>query len=106
MVSPTLVSDRFFIPVMMNPISPELNFIDYLESIPEVRNIERIISKFGIVRTTKDFDGLYFKGLDKNYDFSRIKKYVIKGNIPLFSDNFSNDSDVVSALVSISLNFS
>ena len=75
----------------INPISPELNFIDYLESIPEVRNIERIISKFGIVRTTKDFDGLYFKGLDKDYDFTRIKKYVIEGDIPLFSENFSND---------------
>ena len=75
----------------INPISPELNFIDDLKSIPEVKNIERIISKFGIVRTAQDFDGLYFKGLDKDYDFSRIKKYIIEGDIPLFSDNFSND---------------
>ena len=34
---------------------------------------------------------MYFKGLDKDYDFSRIKKYIIDGNTPLFSDNFSND---------------
>ncbi len=75
----------------VNPISPNLKFIDYLNSIPEVKNIERTISKFGIVRTTQDFDGLYFKGLEKNYDFSRIKKYIVEGNIPLFSDDFSND---------------
>ena len=75
----------------INPISPELNFIDDLKSIPEVKSIERIISKFGVVRTAQDFDGLYFKGLDKDYDFSRIKKYIIDGNTPLFSDNFSND---------------
>ena len=74
-----------------NPISPELNFIDYLKSVKEIKNIERVISRFGIVRTTQDFDGLYFKGIDKNYDFSRIKKYIIEGKIPSFSENFSND---------------
>ena len=75
----------------INPISPDVNFIDYLKSIPEVKNIERIISKFGVVRTAQDFDGLYFKGLDKNYDFSKIKKYIIDGIAPSFSDNFSNN---------------
>ncbi len=75
----------------INPISPELNFINYLKSIPEVKNIEKIISKFGVVRTSQDFDGLYFKGIDKNYDFNRIKKYIIDGKTPLFSENFSND---------------
>mgnify|MGYP001430348106 FL=1 len=74
-----------------NPISPNKQFINELENISEIKNIEKIISKFGIIRTEKDFDGLYFKGVQSNYDFNRIKSFVIEGNIPSFSKDFSND---------------
>ena len=74
-----------------NPISPNKFFIDYLKSIDEIKNIEAVISKFGIVRTTKDFDGIFFKGLESNYDFNNIKTYLVEGNIPVFSENFSNE---------------
>ena len=73
-----------------NPISPDIKLIDDLKKIPEIKNVEKIISKFGIVRTTNDFDGLFFKGVENSYDFSRIKRYIIEGNAPLYSDDFSN----------------
>ena len=73
-----------------NPISPNKQFINELENISEIKNIEKIISKFGILRTEKDFDGLYFKGVQSNYDFNRIKSFLIEGNIPSFSKDFSN----------------
>ena len=71
-----------------NPISPNKFFIDYLKSIDEIKNIEAVISKFGIVRTTKDFDGIFFKGLESNYDFNNIKTYLVEGNIPVFDSGF------------------
>jgi lipoprotein-releasing system permease protein len=74
-----------------NPISPKKQFINELENISEIKNFEKIITKFGIIRTEKDFDGLYFKGVESNYDFDRIKSFVIEGNIPLFSKDFSNE---------------
>jgi len=74
-----------------NPISPNKQFINELENISEIKNIEKIITKFGIIRTEKDFDGLYFKGVQSNYDFNRIKSFLIEGNIPSFSKDFSND---------------
>ena len=74
-----------------NPISPNKHFINELENISEVKNVEKIISKFGIIRTEKDFDGLYFKGVQSNYDFNRIKSFVTEGVIPSFSKDFSND---------------
>ena len=74
-----------------NPISPSKEFLDELIEFSEIKNVEKIISKFGIVRTEDDFDGLYFKGVEKNYDFSRIEKYVIKGRFPIYSDDFSNE---------------
>ena len=75
----------------LNPISPDEKFIDFLNKIPEIKNIERIISRFGIVRTTDNFDGVFFKGIEKSYDFSKITDYITEGSVPEFSKNFSNE---------------
>ena len=75
----------------LNPISPDEKFIDFLNKLPEIKNIERIISRFGIVRTTENFDGVFFKGIEKSYDFSKITDYITEGSVPEFSNNFSNE---------------
>ena len=75
----------------LNPISPDEKFIDFLNKLPEIKNIERIISRFGIVRTTENFDGVFFKGIEKSYDFSKITHYITEGSVPEFSKNFSNE---------------
>ena len=75
----------------INPILPSVEFLEDLRKFRGVKNFDKIISKFGIVRTLNDFDGLYFKGVEKSYDFSRIKRYIIEGTYPVYSDGFSND---------------
>ena len=74
-----------------NPILPSKQFLKDLKKNPEVKNFEKIISKFGIVRTLNDFDGLYFKGVEEGYDFSKIEGYIIQGRLPVFTELFSND---------------
>ncbi len=73
------------------PISPKKTFLKETESIEGIKNIEQIISRFGIVRTSEDFDGLYFKGIDSNYDFEKLESFIVQGRIPLFSEKFSNN---------------
>jgi len=75
----------------INPISVDNSFINEIQKIKEVKNLEKIISRFGIVRTDKDFEALYFKGVQADYDFNQINKFIVEGNSPLFSDKFSND---------------
>ena len=75
----------------INPILPSSEFLEDLRKFRGVENFDKIISKFGIVRTLNDFDGLYFKGVEKGYDFSRIKRYIIEGTYPVYFDGFSND---------------
>ena len=75
----------------INPILPTSEFLEDLRKFRGVENFDKIISKFGIVRTLNDFDGLYFKGVEKSYDFSRIKRYIIEGTYPVYSHGFSND---------------
>jgi len=88
---------------LLNPISPDEKFIDDLSIIPEINKIEKIISRFGIVRTSENFDGLYFKGVESNYDFNKIKRYLIEGHIPSFKNNFSNEV-LISKILSDKLN--
>ena len=45
-----------------------IEFLEDLRKFRGVENFDKIISKFGIVRTLNDFDGLYFKGVEKGYD--------------------------------------
>ncbi len=90
-----------------NPISPKKTFTDNLKIIPEIRNVQRIISKFGVARTENDFDGLFFKGVEKSYDFGKLNKYIIEGSNPKFSENFSNDvliSKVLADKLNLKLN--
>jgi len=75
----------------LNPISPSIDFIKNIENISEVKRVENIISRFGIVRTESDFEGVYFKGVEKSYDFGEIDNFIIKGNIPSFAEKFSNN---------------
>ena len=75
----------------IDPISPSVEFLDDLRNFTQIKNLDKVISKFGIVRTINDFDGLYFKGVEQSYDFSRIEKYIVQGGSPTFSESFSND---------------
>ena len=76
---------------IINPISPDDSFINELNQFPEIKNIEKIISKFGIVRTEEDFDGFIFKGVESSFDFSQISKFLTDGIIPSYNEKFSNN---------------
>ena len=73
------------------PISPDSILLAKINKKPEVKKVEKIIEEFCIVRTSKEFDAIIFKGVNSNYDFSRIKKYIIKGTAPNISNKYSKD---------------
>ena len=74
-----------------SPISPDQKVLDNLTNIADVKSVENIISRFGIVRTDQDFDGLFFKGVEIDYDFEKIQPYLISGSLPSFSEDFSDE---------------
>lgn len=59
---------------------------------PKVTHIQPIITKGGIIRTAKTFEGIIAKGVDKNYQWQQMQSFVTQGNIPDFStENPSNE---------------
>ncbi|HLV45687.1 MAG TPA: FtsX-like permease family protein [Flavobacterium sp.] len=66
------------------------NLIDKITSNQEVKSIFPIATKAGIIRTEKTFEGILYKGVAADYDFSQIQSYLIEGKTPDFGEKMSN----------------
>ena len=82
----------------INSITPNQDFINWLDSIPEISRVEKITTKFGILRTSDEFEGGYLKGISSDYDLSQIEKFITDGELDLKTNEISNSVIISSAL--------
>lgn len=72
-------------------------FNDSLKKILELENeitaIEPYIIREGIIKTSNDFQGIIFKGVDNNFDWNFFKQHLVDGNIPVI-DSLNNKSSL------------
>ena len=69
-----------------------------LNSITGVDQIEPFISREGIIKTSDNFQGVQFKGVDSLYDWSFFKKNLIEGNV-ILSDTISTNQALISQYI-------
>ena len=67
------------------PIDIEQDFYPEFENIEGIKNVQIVASKGGIIRTDTDFEGIIFKGVSNDYDWSFFKEYLVSGNLPDFN---------------------
>jgi lipoprotein-releasing system permease protein len=67
------------------PIDIEQDFYPKFENIEGIKNVQIVASKGGIIRTDTDFEGIVFKGVSNDYDWSFFEEYLISGNVPDFN---------------------
>lgn len=67
-----------------------------LKKIPGVKHVSRYALKQGILKTDNDFLGVMLKGVDPEYDESFLKKNMVEGTLPVFSDKESQNKIVIS----------
>ncbi len=77
--------------VTLVPISKKQDFYPNFKSVPDVKHIQAIASKSGIIRTENAFEGIIFKGVGADYDWNNIKEYLVEGKLPDFSKNLNED---------------
>jgi len=73
------------------PIDVSESLVVGLDSIFNVKSINQIALKFGIIRTLNNFDGVLFKGVDSIYNWNNISDYLIDGRPPNISSLTSNE---------------
>lgn len=66
-------------------ISRNQPFLEDLSSIEGIRRTEVFATKPGMIKTDESIQGIVFKGVDTDYDWSFFRKNLIKGNLPQIS---------------------
>lgn len=81
------------------PIIINENRLNELKTTFNVRTIQPYATKNGIIKTKTDNQGIILKGIDRDYDWSQLKPYMVEGN----TLSISNDSTCKDILISQSL---
>ncbi|MDR1879653.1 MAG: ABC transporter permease [Tannerellaceae bacterium] len=63
------------------PIAVSDTLLDELRSRPGIRHVERFATKYGILKTESDFQGIVFKGIDSDFDWTFFRKHLKEGEL-------------------------
>lgn len=73
------------------PISTKQAFYPQFNSVEGVRHIQAVATKFGVIRTATDFEGLVLKGVGGDYDWSYFEEFLIEGRVPDYTQKRNED---------------
>jgi lipoprotein-releasing system permease protein len=77
--------------ITLEPISKNQDFYPEFTSISNIENVQIFATKAGIIRTETDFEGIIFKGVSEDYNWTFFKEYMVEGSLPSFTDEVSNE---------------
>ncbi|HRN98690.1 MAG TPA: FtsX-like permease family protein [Flavobacterium sp.] len=77
--------------VSVIPISKKQDFYPKFTSVPGIRHIQAVASKAGIIRTETAFEGIIFKGIGPDYDWTYVREYIADGKVPNVKNAVSNE---------------
>ncbi|TMM28883.1 ABC transporter permease [Polaribacter aestuariivivens] len=77
--------------VSTTPINIEQDFYPEFNSIEGIKNVQIFANKVGILRTETDFEGIVFKGVSSDYDWTFFKEYLVAGILPNFDKPRTRD---------------
>lgn len=70
--------------VSTTPVDKNQDFYPKFDSISGIKNIQVFANKGGILRTETDFEGIIFKGVSTDYDWTFFEEYLLEGKVPDF----------------------
>lgn len=73
------------------PISKNQDFYPDFKSVEGIAHIQAIATKFGVIRTETDFEGVILKGVGPDYNWRYFKEFLIEGQLPDYSDTRNED---------------
>ena len=77
--------------VSINPIDKNQDFYPKFKNIEGIKNVQIFANKAGLIRTATDFEGIVFKGVSTDYDWSFFTEYLVEGRLPNFDQNRVRD---------------
>ncbi len=72
------------------PIKRDQHFYPDFTEVKGVAHIQGVATKWGVIRTEDDFEGIVVKGIGDDYNWGYFKEYLIEGVLPDFTDPRNN----------------
>ena len=69
------------------PMNTNRDFIKLLPSFPNVKQVQFVSQKGGVLKTENQIQGVVLKGVDTHYDWSFLKRNLVDGKLPVFTKN-------------------
>ena len=86
------------------PISGEQTWVSSLREMEGVKSVDRYIVKAGIVKTADYLQGVVFKGVDEEYNWSFFEEYLVDGKLLKINDTARTNGVLVSKSIADVLN--
>ena len=86
------------------PISGEQTWVSSLREMDGVKSVDRYIVKAGIVKTADYLQGVVFKGVDEEYNWSFFEEYLVDGKLLEINDTARTNGVLVSQSIANVLN--
>ncbi len=87
-----------------DPLKLSNDTLKMLTDLPFIRHIQATALKNGIIKTKTENEGVLLKGVSSEFDFSFFKKYLVEGNLPVYTDTGVSRDILVSKKLADKLN--
>ena len=81
------------------PVVAGDSLLDVLRTAEGVKHVQRYSTKPGMIMTDDNFLGMVLKGVASEYDWTFLKKHLLEGEIPAFSDTASTNRTLISRTI-------
>ncbi len=78
------------------PIITNETLLADIKQNPAIQNIHAFATKYAILKTKDEIEGVMVKGLDKNYDFNYFNRFMTKGRAIRFPDSSYSREIIIS----------
>ena len=79
-----------------NPVVADDSLMAWASSRPGVKHVQRYSMKPGMLKTDDAFMGMMLKGVGPEYDLGFLRRHLVEGEVPQFSDTASAGRVLVS----------
>jgi lipoprotein-releasing system permease protein len=86
-----------------SPIDRQQPFLADMAKLSGVKHVQVYATKNGIIKTKTENEGVILKGISKDYDWTFIKKNLVKGDILGFNDSAASTDIIISQSVANAL---
>ncbi|WP_296381022.1 FtsX-like permease family protein [Winogradskyella sp.] len=86
------------------PISLNQEFYPNFTTIEGIKHVQGIATKFAVIRTEEEFEGVVVKGVGADYNWDYFKEFLIEGRLPDYTQK-RNEEILISSYLANRLRF-